>query len=671
MSERFPGGFITRTPPVPTTLSASGVWTVEQAMEYQKAGTWPYAGPTYIEDVFSTYLYTGNGTTQTITNGINLSTYGGLVWAKDRDAANSNTLYDTARGVRKTIYTNTTGMQVSEATNEGVYAFGTTGFSIGGGANTSNGSGNKISSWTFRKQPKFFDVQVFNGHPSSFVTVNHNLGSVPGFIVYKRIAGTPTTNPWYAWHRTFNANDIIYLNTTDAKQSGIGAIDAITSTATTFYDSSGSTSNQYVAYFFAHDAGGFGLTGTDNVISCGAFTTDGSGYADVNLGYEPQWILMKASSAGGAGENWITVDNMRGLLGTGTDYKAARLNPNLSDAEASLNTCQISSTGFKAFQSTSITYIYIAIRRGPMKVPTSGTSVFSPIARTGTGASATVSGTGFPIDMLWSFSRTPTIGVAAGIRDRLRGVKKLMLSERTTAETSITETTGVLTFTMDGMTVGADAEWETVNKSGNSYINWFFKRAPSFMDVVAYNRTSSAAVTHNLGVTPELLIIKRRGGVEPWGVMRPNTTGYLLLNATDALSTGLSATATSTTFTIGAGAFDYTDTYVVYLFATCAGVSKVGSYTGNGTTQTIACGFTAGARFVLIKRTDSTGDWYVWDTARGIITANDPHLSLNTVAAEVTTDDTIDPDNTGFIVNQLAATNVNVTSATYIFLAIA
>ena len=72
----------------------------------------------------------------------------------------------------------------------------------------------------------------------------------------------------------------------------------------------------------------------------------------------------------------------------------------------------------------------------------------------------------------------------------------------------------------------------------------------------------------------------------------------------------------------------------------------------------------------MIKRTDSTGDWYVWDSARGIVAGNDPHLSLNTTAAEVTTDDSVDTDNSGFIVNQLAATNVNVSSASYIFLAV-
>jgi hypothetical protein len=73
----------------------------------------------------------------------------------------------------------------------------------------------------------------------------------------------------------------------------------------------------------------------------------------------------------------------------------------------------------------------------------------------------------------------------------------------------------------------------------------------------------------------------------------------------------------------------------------------------------------------MIKRTDSTGDWYVWDSARGIVSGNDPHLSLNSTAAEVTTDDTIDTDSTGFIVNQVSATNCNVNGASYIVLAIA
>lgn len=117
---------------------------------------------------------------------------------------------------------------------------------------------------------------------------------------------------------------------------------------------------------------------------------------------------------------------------------------------------------------------------------------------------------------------------------------------------------------------------------------------------------------------------------------------------------------------------------MLYLFASLPGISKVGTYTGNGgtvntngTSQTISCGFSAGARFVLVKRTDSTGDWYVFDSARGIVAANDPYLLLNSTAAEVTTVDAVDADNSGFIVNQTSGTNLNVTSATYIYLAIA
>jgi hypothetical protein len=111
--------------------------------------------------------------------------------------------------------------------------------------------------------------------------------------------------------------------------------------------------------------------------------------------------------------------------------------------------------------------------------------------------------------------------------------------------------------------------------------------------------------------------------------------------------------------------------YVAYLFATVAGVSKVGSYTGTGTTQVINCGFTAGSRFVMIKRTDSTGDWYVWDSARGIVAGNDPYILLNSTAAEVTNTDYVDTANSGFEISSTAPAAINANGGTFIFLAIA
>ena len=320
-----------------------------------------------------------------------------------------------------------------------------------------------------------------------------------------------------------------------------------------------------------------------------------------------------------------------------------------------------------------------------MKVPTDATKVFSPLIWTGNNTT-NVHTTGFPVDMTIVQNRQGT-GANPQLFDRLRG----MVASTTTASavalfpnTTDAETGAIYSAASDSNTAWISYSGNSGNASGVTYADWAFQRAPSFFDEVCYTGTGVArTVTHNLGVAPEMYIIKRRDGTGTnWVIYSaylatPNDKNLYFTTAGESTNANIWSTPTSTTFGIGTGlpsaaALNASGgIYVAYLFATCAGVSKVGSYTGNGSTQTINCGFTSGARFVLIKRTDSTGDWYVWDTARGIVTANDPHLSLNTTAAEVTTDDTIDPDSTGFIVNQVTATNVNVSSATYIYLAIA
>jgi len=151
------------------------------------------------------------------------------------------------------------------------------------------------------------------------------------------------------------------------------------------------------------------------------------------------------------------------------------------------------------------------------------------------------------------------------------------------------------------------------------------------------------------------------------------------LQLTDAVRGGgpFSAAPTATLFTPQTGGGSFVDanasgdTYVAYLFATCSGVSKVGTYTGTGALQTVNCGFTGGARFVLIKRTDSTGDWWTYDSARGISSGNDPYLFLNSTAAEVTSTNYVDTDSTGFKVTAAAPAGLNASGGTYIFLAIA
>jgi hypothetical protein len=135
----------------------------------------------------------------------------------------------------------------------------------------------------------------------------------------------------------------------------------------------------------------------------------------------------------------------------------------------------------------------------------------------------------------------------------------------------------------------------------------------------------------------------------------------------------IGTTPTASVFSLGTAANTNNsgDNYVAYLFATLAGVSKVGSYTGSGTTKQIDCGFTGGARFVLIKRTDVAGAWYVWDSARGIVSGNDPYLLLNSSAAEVTNTDYIDTYSAGFEISSTAPAAINANGGTFVFLAVA
>ena len=638
-------------------------------------GTGVSAAANYIEDVFSTWLYTGNGSTQTITNGIDLSTKGGLVWTKARSSALNHFLCDTVRGRDYYLISDATvAQQGPSPAGRDISSFNSNGYSLGINANADiNTNAVTFASWTFRKQPKFFDVVTWTGDGNTSKTISHSLGSVPGCIITKSTSGV---NNWQTYHRSLGNTQAVQLNLTNAASTNTGFWNNTSPTSTQFTVGTVENANgeTYVAYLFAHDAGGFGLTGTDNVISCGSFTTDGSGTATVNLGYEPQWLLWKRTDDT---SNWLLLDNMRGWDASGSD---SLLRPNSSTAQSSGNYGFPTATGFyMANMIASATYIYIAIRRGPMKTPTTGTSVFSPVARTGTGAAASVTA-GFAPDIGISAYRTS--GEYMPVVDKLRGPIDWLTWQQsiTSAESNGYSGEWFTAFTNTGVTVGADnSGGKSVNSSGGSLIQYYFQRAPSFCDVTCYTGDGSTTqfVYHNLGVKPELVIQKRRNSSGAWYTayaVDGSVDKTLLLNSTAA--TGQTQ-AVLYTLTNAIGAFDSTAgtingaTYVAYLFASCPGVSKVGTYTGTGALQTINCGFTGGARFVLIKRTDSTGGWYIYDSARGISSGNDPYLLINATAAEVTGTNYVDTTSVGFQVTAAAPAELNANGGTYLFLAIA
>lgn len=678
MSARYPGGFITQTPTAPTNLSAPGVWTLDQQAQYKKAGTWPYAGPfTYIENVFSTYLYSGNSSTQTITNDIDLSTKGGLVWIKSRSNSTANKLTDTARGVTKALRSENSAAQTTDT--NGLTAFNTTGFSLGTDSIYNGGTSITYVSWTFRKQTKFFDIVTWTGDGVAGRNIAHSLGSTPGCMIVKAVNGTDS---YRVYHQSIGATGYLQLDQDTGANYSSSPWNNTSPTSTQFTVSDSTNVNgsgvSYVAYLFAHDAGGFGLSNADNVISCGSLITNGSGSATVTLGYEPQFILVKNIDSN---QNWFLVDTMRGWdVASSFPYGDAILEPNLTASETITGTFGYpTATGFVLQRTGSTNYIYIVIRRGPMKVPTVGTTVFTPVTYTGDSVVPRTITTNIVTDLIIGGSRSSFSGPT---NDRLRG----QVASYTT-DTGVESSNSVFPRfdVMDGyinLANGGD-----FNSTGNDYIRWAFRRAPSFFDEVCYTGTGATNIqTHNLGVLPTLIIIKSRSAVSNWvTTFLVGTAGYRFwtgttftgLNATFAAVLGFTNTTQITSTTFDPQSFVTsvnlnTNTYVAYLFATCPGVSKVGTYTGTGALQTVNCGFTSGARFVLIKRYDSTGDWYTYDSARGISSGNDPYIFMNSAsAAEVTGTNYVDTDTTGFKVTAAAPAGLNANGGSYLFLAIA
>jgi len=638
-------------------------------------GSRPATAAVYVENVFSTYLYTGTGAAQTITNNIPLSTSGGMVWIKDRTNAYNHNIFDTVTGATKLYHSNTSSIATTDANS--LTSFNTTGFTLGSGStsgNEVNVSSDAFVSWSFLKQPKFFDIVTYTGNGTSQV-INHNLGSTPGCILVKC---TSASNQWVVYHVGTGSGAATFLSSTSASTNGnYWSNTAPTSTNFTVGSSGNNTNDSgktYIAYLFASNAGGFGLTGTDNVISCGSFTTDGSGNATVNLGYEPQWIMWKDATSNDT-VGWGIYDTMRGWNYTDAAF---RLRANSSGAESQNNTSNPSATGFTInVPGANDTYIYIAIRRGPMAVPTDATKVFKPVLYVGNDSNQNISGQAYPTDLVIPAGRDFSTG--SFTIDRLRSATQSLATPNATAEATSAAGFDISSINQNGFSLGP-ANSLPINQYPYNYVAWQYTRAPKFFDEVCYTGTGSATtINHNLTVSPELIIVKKRSTASTTGwLVGAATVGYtnkLYLNltlASSADSTAWNSTSpTSTVFSIGTN----TDcnasgaTFVAYLFATCAGVSKVGSYTGTGATQTIACGFTGGARFVMIKRTNSTGDWYVWDTARGMVSGTDPSLLLNSTAAEVNAN-SIYTTTGGFQIVSTAA-GINASGGNYIFLAIA
>jgi hypothetical protein len=617
----------------------------------------------YVDDVFSTHLYTGAGTGNNlkVVTGIDLhkdnsaAEGGGLVWIKGREARSGHALYDTDRGT----YTSLDSSETAESAWGALMSFDSDGFSLYGGASdpSTNDKDKAYASWTFRKAKNFFDVVTYTGDGVAGREIPHNLGVAPGTIFIKRL---DTSNDWIVYHRSTGNSAYLRLNKTNAVSSSTDIWGATGPTSSKFtLGSGGSTSNAadgtYVAYLFAHD------DSDESIIKCGSFTGNPT---TIDLGFEPQWMIAKKYDST---SSWQMFDSMRGWTADGGTVDLAANGSDSETDRTSQNYTQLKSDGV-TFNGYGGSWIYMAIRR-----PNKPAVKFKPnelfdIYYNGSGTTDPVHRTSpeFPVDMsLFRGDVTTTQNMNAA--SRLTG-PQYVKTNLTDAEDSL----------------GSDGKWDYMNgwraTGGRSQHSWMWRRAPGFMDVVAYagNGQMGHAVPHNLGVAPEMLWVKRRDVTDNWPVWHKSiaNTDSLFLNFPDPKNINLatywnSTTPTDTEFSLGnanavngAGA-----TYIAYLFASVPGRSKVGSYVGTGSPQTIDCGFSKGARFVLIKQIDGGGgDWRFFDAVRGIVSGNDQMLALNSNLQQTAYNDYLTPDDSGFA---LSGNPANAPGDTFLFYAIA
>lgn len=302
-----------------------------------------------VADVFDTALYTGTGASQNITTGLDLLNEGGLVWIKNRGAGNHH-LFDTVRGANVSHSTNQAVVQSTIA--DSLTGFGADGFWVGSAVETNDTDADFVA-WSFRNAPKFFDVVSYTGNSGS-QSIPHNLGVTPGLMIVHQV--TNDHAGWFVWHKALAGDEYLTLNSNSDKTASWNGWSGTLPTSSNFslgpVSEVNDTGDDYIAYLFADDPDPAGD------IICDSFTADASGIGAVEIGWEPQWLLIKSITWPG---NWRIIDVARGETAQGWSV----LVPDDPSGEGSWNSnLTMTATGITlSGLVTNTEYLVLAIRK--------------------------------------------------------------------------------------------------------------------------------------------------------------------------------------------------------------------------------------------------------------------------------------------------------------------
>lgn len=336
-------------------------------------------------DLFATALYTGNASTRTITNGINLSERGGLVWLKARNGTGGtfdHFLQDTARGTGKAFRFNRVNSSFTETNT--VTSFNTNGFNLGVNSEV-NSSGINNVAWSFAAHSKFLSIAEWSGNATSGRTIAHGLGATPAFFIIKN---KTTNSNFTCYHHSIDngaggaaapQNYSIAWNDEDtAKVSNSWlnntAPDATNVTLGNDASCNGSGSD-YIGYFFAHHSNSGTQVNGQNLISCGYYVGNGDSengpIVDCGFNGSPRFIMIKALSlqASDGKAPVIIMDSTRGIgnAGLGNDPYLMISDTDFEEVTDSNTGVTTTSSGFRINGNNphinlgSAQYIYVAI----------------------------------------------------------------------------------------------------------------------------------------------------------------------------------------------------------------------------------------------------------------------------------------------------------------------
>ena len=458
------------------------------------------------------------------------------------------------------------------------------------------------------------------------------------------------------------------------------------------YPNSTNTSNgANVPYprFQLQTNGNFGHTG---LTATPSYTNPVASSQSSNPGYFYCWFAWDID----AGKLWVrssSTDSFPGWSGdpaAGTGAQVTNLYPNPGEdwghfiyqnaLGGSFYGYSFSGNHFSNFVPDGFTYLN-ASAAGELAINNPGKH-FKAVTYTGTSASNSITGVGFQPDLVWVKRRDSANSHA--LFDVVRGAGKRISSNESTAE--IDNTANFTSFDSDGFSVASNGG-ET-NLSGATYVAWCWKAGgagvsntagtiPSTVSanpdagfsIVTYDSNPTGTVGHGLGVAPDLVIEKKRDVAASWLVTTTVIDGsvdFLYLNATNGAGAAAITAPTSTIFTPNASS----DSMVAYCFASVEGYSKFATYIGNGSTDGpyVYLGFKPS--LLIIKRTNSTENWLMFDNARETYNPTDDAVWANLSNAESANYTPQDFTANGFKI-RTSSTSTNGSGSTYMFMAFA